>query len=85
MIFKSKNKYYSGVSALDVVRSLERDDKAYAKGGGPIRQYLHWSLNQLRDSVPPRDLDVSDRLEEEALALGYLLLLDEYGIGEMVS
>jgi hypothetical protein len=67
------------------VRSLEREDKTYGSGGGPIRQYLHWSLNQLSDSVPPRDLDISDRLEDETLALGYLLLLDEYGIGEMVS
>jgi len=67
------------------VRSLEREDKAYGNGGAPIRKYLRWSLNQLSNNVPARDLDVSDRLEEETLALGYLLLLDEYGIGEMIS
>ena len=43
MIFRTKNKHYSGRSAIEVVRSLERDDKAYGDGGGPIRQYLHWS------------------------------------------
>lgn len=85
MIFRTKNKSYSGQSAIEVVRSLERDDKAYANGGGPIRQYLQWSLNQLSCSVPSRDLGVSDRLEDESLALAYLLLLDECGVGEMVS
>jgi hypothetical protein len=85
MIFRTKNKSYSGRSAIEVVRSLERDDKAYGNGGGPIRQYLHWSINQLSGSVPARDLDLSHRLEDESLALAYLLLLDEYGVGEMVS
>lgn len=85
LIFRTKNKHYSGGSAIEVVRSLERDDKAYGNGGGTIRQYLHWSLNQLRCSVPARDLELSQTLEDESLALAYLLLLDEYGVGEMVS
>ena len=85
MIFMTKNKSYSGRSAIEVVRSLERDDKAYGNCGGPIRQYLHWSVNQLSGSVPARDLDLSQTLEDESLALAYLLLLDEYGVGELVS
>lgn len=85
MIFRTKNKSYSGRSAIEVVRSLEHDDKAYGTDGGPIRQYLHWSVNQLSGSVPARDLDLSHRLDDESLALAYLLLLDEYGVGEMVS
>ena len=85
MIFRTKNKSYSGRSAIEVVRSLERDDKAYGNGGGPIRQYLHWSVNQLSGSVPARDLDLSHRLEDESLALAYLLLLDECGVGVIVS
>ena len=32
-----------------------------------------------------RDLDMNCRLADESLALAYLLLLDEYGVGEMVS
>jgi hypothetical protein len=67
------------------VRALERDDKEYRCCGAPIRQYLSWSLNQSSDSVPPRDLDLSDRLEDEPLALGYLLLLDEYGVSKIVE
>jgi hypothetical protein len=67
------------------VRALERDDKEYQHCGGSIRKYLSWSLNQLGSRVSSRDLDVSDRLEDEALALGYLLLLDEYGMGELIG
>ena len=84
MIFRRQEKEFSGTSAVNVVRALERADKEYQHCGGSIRQYLSWSLNQ-SGSVPPRDLDVSDRLEDEALALGYLLLLDEYGMGQLVA
>lgn len=85
LIFRTRGKDFTGRSAIEVVRALERDDNAYRSGGGPIRQYLVWSLNQLGSTVPPRDLAVSDRLEDETLALGYLLMLDEYGVGEMLS
>ena len=85
MIFRLGEKEFSGTSAVDVVRALESDDKEYQHCSGSIRQYLSWSLNRLRGSVPPRDLDVSERLEDEALALGYLLLLDEYGMGELIG
>lgn len=85
MIFRFRGKEFKGVSWIDVVRSLERDDKEYRSCGSPIRQYLTWSLNQLSSTVGPRDIDLSDRLEDETLALGYLLLLDEYGVGEVVG
>ena len=85
MIFRTKGVNYNGRSALDVVRDLERHDKDYQYCGGPIRQYMVWSLDQLSSRVPPRDLDLSERLEDETLALGYLLLLDEYGVGEIVT
>ena len=85
MIFRLNEKEFSGTSAVNVVRALEREDKEYQHCGGSIRQYLSWSLNQLGGSVPPRDLDVSDRLDDEALALAYLVLLDEYGIGELIG
>ena len=35
--------------------------------------------------MPARDLYVSDRLGDEALALAYLVLLDEYGMGELIG
>lgn len=85
MIFRLRGKDVNGRSAIEVVRALERDDSEYCHGEGPIRQYLIWSLNRLNGSVPPRDLDLSDRLEDEPLALGYLLLLDEYGVGKIVE
>ena len=85
MIFRFGGKEFKGASWIDVVRSLERDDKRYRSCGGPIREYLTWSLNQLSGSVAPRDIDLSDRLEDETLALGYLLLLEEYGVGEIVG
>ncbi len=85
MIFRTKGVNYDGRSALDVVRGLERYDRDYPHCGGPIRQYMVWTLDRLISSVPPRDLDLSDRLEDETLALGYLLLLDEYGVGEIVA
>jgi hypothetical protein len=85
MIFRLNEKEISGTSAINVVRALEREDREYQHCGGSIRQYLSWSLNQLGGSVPARDLDVSDRLEDEALALAYLVLLDEYGMGELVG
>jgi len=85
MIFRRREKEFSGTTAVNVVRALERDVKEYQHCGGSIRQYLSWSLNQLGSRVSSRDLDVSDRLEDEALALGYLLLLDEYGMGKLIG
>lgn len=83
MIFRVRGKDVGGESASEIVRALEREEQEYTSCGGPIGQYLIWSLNQLNGSVPPRDVDLSDRLDDETLALGYLLLLDEYGIGEL--
>ena len=85
MIFRLQGKDVSGRSAIEVVRALERADSAYRHCGGPIRQYLLWSLNRMNGSVPPRDLDLSARLEDEPLALGYLLLLNEYGVGKILE
>ena len=85
MTFRFRGKEFKGVSWIDVVRSLEREDKGYRSCGGSIRDYLSWSLDQLRGTVPARDIHLSDRLEDETLALGYLLLLDEYGVGEIVG
>jgi hypothetical protein len=85
MIFRLQEKEISATSAVNIVRALEREDNEYRHCGGPIRQYVSWSLNRLGGSVPARDLDPSDRLKDEALALDYLLLLDEYGVGKMIS
>jgi hypothetical protein len=83
MIFLIDGKNYRGESALEIVQALEQDATDYPHHGRPIRQFMLWSLNQLDDRVPPRELDLSDRLEDEALALSYLYLRDEYGAGEL--
>ena len=85
MIFRLRGKDVSGGSAIEVVRALEQGESDYCQGGGTIRQYLHWSLNRLNGSVQPRDLELSDRLEDEQLSLAYLLLLDEYGVGKIAE
>ena len=84
MIFLTEGKRYRGESAIEIVRSLERDAVDYPHRGQPIRRFMLWSLNRLRDRVPPRELDLSDRLEDEALAMSYLYLRDEYGAGELL-
>ena len=83
MIFRTGGKYYRGANAVEVARALERDATGYPYPGQNIRQFLLWSLNRLRDHVPPRELDLSDRLDDEALAFSYLCLCDEYDVGEL--
>lgn len=83
MIFRIDGKNYRGESAIEIVRALELDAVDYPHRGRPIRQFMLWSLNQLGDRMPARELDLSDRLEDEALALSYLCLRDEYDAGEL--
>lgn len=85
LTFKFRGKSYRGSSALEVVRALERDAEHYPHAGESIRQFLHWSLECLGDRIPPRDRYLSDRMEDGALALSYLYLLDEYGAGKLVT
>jgi hypothetical protein len=83
LTFQFRGKNYRGTSALDIVRSMERDTEHYPYRGHSIRQFLLWSLERLGNRLPPRDLDLSDRLEDDALALSYLYLRDEYGAGKL--
>jgi hypothetical protein len=83
MTFQSKGKNYMGATALDIVRALESDAQDYPHRGQSVRKFLLWSLERLCNRLPPRDLDLSDRLEDDALALSYLYLRDEYGAGRL--
>jgi hypothetical protein len=83
MIFQVGEKDYRGESATEILRALERDTADYPYRGQPLRKFLCWSLSQLGDKLPARELDLSDRLPDEALALSYLYLRDEYGAGEL--
>ena len=85
MLFRVRRRIYRGVSAVDVVRALERDAEKYPYRGQTIRHFLSWSLGELGERVPPRELDLSSTLEDEELALSYLYLLDEYGVGTVLA
>lgn len=85
IVFRIQDKEYRSATAVGVVLALELDAEAYTERGRPIRHFLHWSLERLGDQIPPRDLDLSERVDDETLALTYLFLCDEYGVGEVVS
>jgi hypothetical protein len=81
--YRTEAKTYRGLSAVEVVQALERDAAAYPERGAPLCRFLSWSLAQLADSIPSRDLLVSPRLNDETLALWFLSLCDEYGLGSL--
>ena len=83
LIFQFKEKKYHGSSALDIVRAMEADTEQYPHRGQSLRRFLLWSLERLGHRLPPRDLDLSDRLADDEVALSYLYLRDEYGVGKL--
>ncbi len=85
MRFRINGGEYAGASALDIVRAIERDAARDGRGWSSPREFLCWAHAELGDRVPPRELDVSDRLDDETLALNYLCLCDEYGVGELMD
>lgn len=85
MVFRAGDREYQGKSALEIVEALRREAAGDAGAGQTLRQFLLDSLGQLGDRIPLRELDVSDRLDEEMLALSYLYLRDEFGAGELLG
>lgn len=85
MIFWMDAKQYAGASAVEVVREMERDAAGYPRKGGAVRDFIAWLLLGLSDRLPLRELAVSDRVNDETLALSFLFLLDQYGLGELHS
>jgi hypothetical protein len=83
MVFRAGGKEYRGSSALEIVQALRREAVGGDGAGTTLKQFLRDSLEQLSDRIPLRELDVSDRLDEEMLALSYLYLRDEFGAGEL--
>jgi hypothetical protein len=83
MVFRAGGREYRGTSALEIVQALRREAAGDDGAGQTLRQFLLDSLEQLGDRIPLRELDVSDRLDEEMLALSYLYLRDEFGAGEL--
>jgi hypothetical protein len=85
MIFSIGEKRYSGASALEIIRALQHDMMGNRSQRLSLRQFLTWSLSQLDDRIPLRELDVSDRLSDEVVALNYLYLRDDYGVGQFLK
>lgn len=85
MVFKTGSKRYCGASATEIVREMERDAFQYPIVRGTLHQFLKWSLAQLSDRIPPRELDLNAQLNDETLALSYLCLLEEYRLGELAE
>jgi len=85
IVFRYRKKDYSGTFALEIVRELESDMSEYPFHGQSVRRFLLWSLDRLDNKIPPREIDLSDCLEDEILALSYLHLRDEYGAGRLIS
>lgn len=83
MIFQVGGKRYCGSSAVAVVRAMESDARDYPHAGQSIRQFVKWSLGRLRHRIPPREMNLSGRLDEETAALNYLCLRDEYDAGNL--
>lgn len=83
MLFKVDTKEYEGESALEIVNALKQDKLNGQSDSVTLREFLRRSFTELSDRIHLRELDLSDRLEDEMLALGYLYLCDEYGAGEL--
>ena len=83
MVFRAGGREYRGSSALEIVKTLKDEAERGDGAGRTLRQFLLDSLEQLSDRIPLREIDVSDRLDEEMLALSYLYLRDEFGAGEL--
>jgi hypothetical protein len=83
MKFRIDGREYAGASALAIVGVMRREAAREGQGWATPREFIRWAHAELRERVPPRELDVSDRLSDEALALNYLCLCDDYGVGEL--
>lgn len=85
MKFRIDGREYAGASALEIVSAMQRDAARGVPTCSSSREFLRRAHAELGDRVPERELDVSDRLDDETLALGYLYLCDEYGVGELTE
>lgn len=86
MIFRFNGKQYTGATAIEIIAQMERDDAEYvaSQTDGTISEFVRWSLKNLSDRLPPRELDLSNaRVSDEIQAHGYLSLRHDYGIGEL--
>ena len=83
MIFTTRSRSYQGSTAVDVIHAIERDELGYPHQGAGVRQFLQWSLQRLEALIPLRELFLDVQVGDETLALSYLLLLEQYGLGDL--
>jgi hypothetical protein len=82
MTFWFEGKTYNGKTASEIVKAIQRD-KTNSQQSETLREFLELASLELSDLVPQRELGQSERLDEETLALNYLYLCDEYGVGKL--
>jgi hypothetical protein len=85
LLFKVGERVYLGETALEIVNALKVEALNGRGDSVDLQEFLRWSFAHLSDRIPLRELDVSDRLDDEMLALSYLYLRDEYGAGELAG
>lgn len=83
MRFIYEDREYAGETAVEIVRGMERDIKLCSEERFSVRKFVSNSLARLSDRIHQRELDTSDHLSDETLALSYLCLLDEYAVGRL--
>jgi hypothetical protein len=83
VVFRWGAQSYEGSTAVAVVRAIEREQPDYPNREGSLRQFLQWSLDRLEAHIPMRELFVDVQVGDETLALSYLLLLEQYGLGAL--
>lgn len=86
MIFRFNNKEYRGATAVEIVNQMACDSIGFtARTANKMQEFLKWSLDKMSDRLPPRELDLSERVSDEIQAHGYLSLRHDYGIGEIIE
>ncbi len=83
MFFRLGHQFYTGDTAVEIVGAMAEDDRLYDTAAPELSQYVRWSLDQLEDRIPRRELDVSDTLGDETIAYNYLCVLDRYNLGKL--
>lgn len=86
MIFRTDDKEYVAVSAVEIVSQLAEETAGFtARTSDRVYEFLQWSLDSLSDRLPLRELDLSARVSDEILARSYLSLRHQYGIGQIIE
>lgn len=83
MRFLYQGKEYEGATAVVILREIDRDTGVCSDQCFSVKAFVSRSLTSLADRIHQRELDASEHLSDETLALSYLCLLDEYSVGKL--